>query len=102
MADNASWRDTHRTANRAEVLARRRDLIVKKARVIDHRGCYDVCAARAGSCKDTLFSHKESAPLAIVGLRTQRNDDSVNNPEYLKQRICLTPASNSSVDNEIL
>jgi hypothetical protein len=61
MADNASWRDTHRTANRAEVLARRRDLIVKKARVIDHRGCYDVCAARASSCKDTLTTRNISS-----------------------------------------
>jgi hypothetical protein len=46
--------------------------------------------------------HRESAPLTIVGLRTQRNDDSVNNSEHLKQRVCLTPASNSNADNEIL
>lgn len=38
----------------------------------------------------------------IVGLGTQRSDDSVKNPEHLERRICLTPANGSDADNEIL
>lgn len=47
--------------------------------------------------------HRESVPPTIVGLVTQRSDDSVkNNPEHLKQLICLTPASGSNADNKML
>lgn len=48
-------------------------------------------------------SHRESAPLTIVGLGTQRSDNSVkNNPEHLKRGINLTPTSSSNADNEML
>jgi hypothetical protein len=41
--------------------------------------------------------------LTIVGLGTQRSDDSVKkNLEHLERRICLTPANSSNADNEIL
>jgi hypothetical protein len=39
----------------------------------------------------------------IVGLGTQRSDDSVkNDPKHLKRRICLTLASGFNADNEML
>jgi hypothetical protein len=42
-------------------------------------------------------------PPTILGLKTQRSDNSVkNNPEHLKRRICLTPASSFNAENEML
>jgi hypothetical protein len=47
--------------------------------------------------------HRESAPLTIVGLGTQRSDNSVeNNTEHLERGIRLIPTSSSNADNEML
>jgi hypothetical protein len=41
--------------------------------------------------------------LTILGLKTQRSDNSVkNNPEHLKRRVCLTPANSINAKNEML
>ena len=46
---------------------------------------------------------RDSVLLTILGLKTQRSDNSVkNNPEHLKQCIHLMLASGSNADNEML
>jgi hypothetical protein len=47
--------------------------------------------------------HRESALLTVVGLGTQRSDNSVENIlEHLKRCISLTLISSSNADNEML
>jgi hypothetical protein len=62
------------------------------------RTCYDVRAARAGSCKDTLATGNLCRELRYRGLGTQRSDDSLTtNPQHLERRVSLIPLSDPNM-----